>query len=68
MKWFVKSKTIWGVVVMALPALLPAVGVNLTGDDTTLITSTGDSLLQTVGGALAIWGRFSAGGLSIKPE
>jgi hypothetical protein len=65
-KLFLKSKTIWGVIVMALPMLLPAFGVSLAADDTTLITSTGDLVLQTVGALLAVYGRFKAGGLSVS--
>jgi hypothetical protein len=63
-KFFLKSKTIWGVIVMALPALLPLAGV---GSETgTLITATGDGLIQAAGAALAIYGRQQAGGLKVK--
>ena len=64
-KYFLKSKTIWGIIVMALPALLPVLGLSLTPDDTTLITQTGDSVMTAIGGILAVYGRFSAGGIDV---
>ncbi|NBT49952.1 MAG: hypothetical protein EBV86_01975 [Marivivens sp.] len=63
-KFFLKSKTIWGVIVMAIPNLLPLFGI---GSETgVLITAAGDGLMQAAGAALAIYGRQQAGGLKIK--
>jgi hypothetical protein len=64
-KFFLKSKTVWGVIVMALPTLLPVLGVNLGQDETALITSTGDQFVTAIGGLLAIYGRFKAGGIKV---
>jgi len=59
-KIFLKSKTVWGVIVMVLPTLLPMLGLNLVGDDASLITNTGDALMTFIGGVLAIYGRVKA--------
>lgn len=59
-KIFLKSKTIWGVVIAALPALLPALGVSFSADDTHMISQLGDAVFQAVGLAFAAYGRFVA--------
>lgn len=67
-KIFLASKTLWGVLIMALPVLLPMIGVSWGIDDTSVINETADKIFQAVGAALALWGRFSAKtSLSIKP-
>lgn len=59
-KWFLQSKTILGLIVSILPALLPAVGVSFSGDDVGLVNGLVDSLM-TFGGALfAAYGRWVA--------
>jgi len=67
-KFFLKSKTIWGVIVMALPALLPVLGISLGADDTALITATGDQVMTAIGGLIAVYGRFKAGGVTVGVE
>ena len=63
-KIFLKSKTVWGVIVMALPVILPLFGVNI---DTSAIGGAGDQILTAVGAILAIYGRVKAsGGISVK--
>ena len=59
-KIFLASKTIWGVVIMALPVLLPLVGVSFGPDDTTVLNETADKVFQAVGALIAVWGRWSA--------
>lgn len=59
-KIFLKSKTIWGVLIAALPALLPALGVTFSADDTHMISQLGDAIFQTAGLAIAAYGRFVA--------
>ena len=59
-KIFLKSKTIWGVVIAALPALLPAFGLTMADDGLSLISQLGDAVLQAVGLGLAAYGRFVA--------
>ncbi len=59
-KIFLASKTLWGLVVMALPVLLPMVGVSFTIDDTALVGDTADKVFQAIGMLLALWGRFTA--------
>ena len=67
-KIFLASKTIWGVVIMALPALLPLAGVTFGPDDTVLLNDTADKIFQAAGALIAVWGRWSATTkLSIKP-
>ena len=66
-KFFLASKTIWGVIIMALPALLPLVGVSFGPDDTAMVNDAADKVFQAAGGLIAIWGRWSASaGLKIK--
>lgn len=66
-KWFLKSKTLWGVIIMALPGLLQVFGVSLTADEHAALGQMGDKVLEALGAALAIYGRFVAGGsLTLK--
>ncbi len=59
-KIFLASKTLWGLVIMALPVLLPMIGVSFGIDDTAIVNETMDKIFQAIGMALALWGRFSA--------
>ena len=61
-KWFLKSKTIIGVVISIIPALLPALGVHFTADDASFVSTNVDHIIQGVGAVLAIYGRFVAKG------
>lgn len=58
MKHWLKSKTIWGVIVCVLPTLAPLVGLG--NDDLTMISHVGDSVIQAVGALLAVYGRVKA--------
>lgn len=64
-KFFLKSKTILGVILSVLPTLLPALGINFGADDAQMINATLDSLVQAAGALLAVYGRFKAGGVKI---
>lgn len=64
-KFFLKSKTIIGVILSALPALLPALGITFSADDAQLVSSGVDALIQAVGAILAVYGRFAAGGVKV---
>jgi len=59
-KFFLKSKTIIGVVVTILPTLLPILGVSFSTEDAQLISSMGDAVIQAFGAILAVYGRFVA--------
>ena len=59
-KWFLKSKTIIGLVISVLPALLPALGISFSVDDSQLVSGTLDGVIQGIGGVLALYGRFVA--------
>jgi len=66
-KFFLASKTIWGVIIMALPALLPLAGISFGPDDTAVVNDAADKIFQAVGALIVIWGRWSASaGLKIK--
>lgn len=68
-KFFLKSKTVWGVILMllpVLPAIGAAVGFTVGTEDTALITEAGDALLQSIGAVLTLYGRHKAGGLSVS--
>jgi|TARA_B110000908_G_scaffold88114_1_gene105056 hypothetical protein len=67
-KFFLKSKTLWGVIVTLLPVLLPILGVTFAEGSESLITETGDAFVQLLGAALAVYGRFDAGGLTVSVE
>jgi uncharacterized membrane protein (DUF441 family) len=66
-KFFLKSKTIIGIIVSILPALLPQVGVSFSEADGQLINTTVDQVIQGIGAVLAFYGRFAAGGVTVKP-
>ncbi len=59
-KIFLASKTVWGVVLIALPQILPLLGISFTADDTSLLTTTGDQVFQAIGALIVVWGRWSA--------
>ena len=64
-KFFLKSKTIIGVIMSVLPALLPALGLSFSVDDAAMVNSTVDALIQAGGAILAVYGRFMAGGVKV---
>lgn len=57
-----KSKTILGIVVTFLVALLPQFGITFSSDDGALITQAWDSAVQAISLALAFYGRVVAKG------
>ena len=59
-KWFAKSKTIWGVILGALPILLPAIGLGFGEEDHQLIGGFADAIIEVIAVALVVYGRFVA--------
>ncbi len=59
-KWAVKSKTIIGVIIAALPTILPTLGVSYSVDDHTMISESVDKIFVALGSIVAIYGRFVA--------
>lgn len=62
-KWFVKSKTLWGAIIAALPGLLAVAGVQLPVDPDTLLSAGMDlldALNEVAGLVLLIIGRYDA--------
>lgn len=66
-KFFLKSKTIIGAIVSILPVLLPQIGISFSPEDGAMINDTVDKIIHAAGAVLAIYGRFDAGGVSIRP-
>lgn len=60
MKYFLKSKTLLGILIPVLIQIAPMVGITLTDSDTQLINQSVDQLLQLASLAFAVWGRFVA--------
>lgn len=60
MKFFLLSKTIIGIIVAALPVLLPQLGISFTAEDGIFITEAWDGIVQAAGLVLAAYGRFKA--------
>jgi len=69
-KFFMKSKTIIGALLVFLPMILPALGVSINPDALTLFSGSMDQLIQGIGGVITAWGIRDAateGGLSLTP-
>lgn len=64
-KFFLKSKTIIGIVLTALVALLPQFGITFTQEDGALISQAWDAIAQACLLVFAGWGRF-VGGTKLK--
>ena len=64
MKSFLKSKTIWGVATMVianvLPTLLPVLGYEFTTADAQELLTAIQTLMESAGAMLAIYGRVVA--------
>lgn len=58
MKFWLKSKTILGILISVLPTLLPMIGMGTA--DSMLISEQLDILIQASGALLAIYGRVKA--------
>lgn len=59
-KFWLKSKTIWGVVLMALPTLFSALGLEWQQSDGATIEKFVGYGVEVVGFILAVWGRKNA--------
>jgi hypothetical protein len=63
-KTFLQSKTLWGIVLMAVPTISKALGHEIAPTDAAGLVNSAQALVNdglTFGGlVLAIWGRFSA--------
>jgi len=67
-KFFLKSKTIVGVLATFLVGVLPMVGITFGMEDGALITQLWDSVIQTATLGLAAYGRIKAqGSISATP-
>ena len=64
-KFFLKSKTLWGGLIVFLPVLLGTFGVDIP-DNLPVLGEAGASFLdatnEIVGALLIAWGRYTAGG------
>jgi hypothetical protein len=54
------SKTVWGVIIMFLPTLLGFFGYDLDASKIAVLNESYDTIAAFVGGALALYGRFTA--------
>jgi hypothetical protein len=61
-KWFLKSKTILGVLVAILPTLLPVFGLSFGENEQALFSEFVDAVIVAVGAVLAWIGRNNAAG------
>jgi hypothetical protein len=74
-KFFLKSMTIWGLIIAAVPTLAKFLGYDMAPDEAQAVAQAGESLLahvdgliEAVGIVLAAWGRVRASGnLTMKP-
>ena len=57
-KFVLKSKTIWGVIIAAVPTILAQFGVDV--GSTELINGWANEIIEAFGSLLAIYGRFVA--------
>lgn len=74
-KFFMASKTIWGVIVMVIPTVSAFLGYDWSAQDAADLNAVGTGLgaiaekgFEVVGLAITIYGRFVASGaLKLKP-
>ncbi len=59
-KWFLKSKTVIGLLITILPTVAALIGWNLSADDTAFINSEVDKVITGVGAVLSLVGRFKS--------
>lgn len=60
-KNILESRTIWGVIVMALPVMLELLlGVEISDETAEGLQAHAESIITAIGGLLAIWGRLRA--------
>lgn len=72
LKAAVQSKTIWGIVMIAIPAFSKAIGHDISAADAATIVGTVQQAvladMAAAGVVLAIWGRTSAKGPLVAPK
>lgn len=66
-KWMLKSKTVWGVILMGVPTLLTVFGVSLPEGSIENADTLAKHAIEAIGAALALYGRFAAGGVRLTP-
>lgn len=59
-KFFLQSKTILGAVLIALAMVAPVFGVDFKADDANVIMANLDTIAQSVGLLMVVWGRVTA--------
>ena len=59
-KFILKSKTVWGVLIMAAPQLAPLVGIQFALGDAQELNETVTGIATGVGALLALYGRVKA--------
>ncbi len=71
-KGILQSKTLWGVVAMAIPAVSKALGHEIAPTDTAGLVNASQALINDAlvwgGLMLATWGRFTAKGPLTVPK
>ncbi len=60
-KFFLKSKTVQGGILALAPVLLPMLGVSWGADETELLNSTMDTVLQAIGVLWIAYARWKDG-------
>ncbi len=61
-KFFLQSKTMWGIAIMALPTVFKAVGYDMSSEEAGEFAGVLQYLIEGVGALLAIIGRMKARG------
>lgn len=59
-KWFLKSKTIIGLLITVLPTVAELFGLTLTPGDVNFISAEMDKVIMGMGAALVVIGRFKS--------
>lgn len=59
-KFILKSKTVWGVIIMAAPQLAPLAGIAFGMQDAAELNETVTGIATGVGALLALYGRVKA--------
>lgn len=59
-KWFLKSKTIIGLLITLLPTMAELFGLTLTHGDVNFISAEMDKVIMGMGAALVVVGRFKS--------
>ena len=59
-KFFLKSKTVIGLLITAIPTLAVIFNITLTEEDQVLISHVGDAIIQLIGLIIAGYGRIKA--------